>query len=705
MICQNKPKPLKPQKVPKVFVRPRYYSTELGIREKLFVGVLTNPEYLYNRAVAINKTVAHLVNKVRYFITISEGTKPNISLPGIVGFTDTRSILQPFHTLKYITDNYLEDYDYYFLIKDTSYINARKLVSIVKKISVSQDVHLGVTSDDNTHCSLDGGILLSNSIIKQLKNNLDWCVKSTFSSSDDVNFGRCIVHSSSISCSNQAQKQVFTSTKLNVTFSYEKDFEEVSNQENFNNSTTVYPIYDHSSIYQLNVYFAKVHLAQVEKEIETLRKEMVKTAKFTPKGEEDLSWPIGNQPPYKATNRFDVLRWTYFNMTHAFLDNDFNTVRELDDEEKEDIVEILNKSIEDIVKDSNGLLKFKSLVNGYWKFDASRGLDYILDLSFISESGKEVEKRIEICKPLGKVEILPVPYVTENSRINMILIIDSQKIEETLKFLAYYADTCMNKKDKIMLTMVLLYNPGYLSKGSEDIFYKIKQRALFLTEKYKKDLLKVTWLSIRLPTIYSFIEIEPLLKIAIADLYVKKFSSDNLMLFADTRMELKSEFLNRVRMNTISQWQVFSPIPFVQYHPDVIRYNENKHVEFDIIQQHGRYDEHNYDFVSFYTKDYLTVRKSIENLVPSVRTDKDIASIIKLSQTVSIGSIFEMFVAFSNFNAFRAVEPALKLKYRDLNCIGTRNNITLDTCIKQRNLQLGTRSQLTRLIFDYKERH
>lgn len=69
-----------------------------------------------------------------------------------------------------------------------------------------------------------------------------------------------------------------------------------------------------------------------------------------------------------------------------------------------------------------------------------------------------------------------------------------------------------------------------------------------MTEKYKKDQLKVTWLSIRLPTISSFVEIEPLLKIAIADLYIKKFTSDNLILFADTRMEIKNEYLNRVSL-------------------------------------------------------------------------------------------------------------------------------------------------------------
>ena len=147
-------KPQQAQKVPKTLVRPRYYSTELGIREKLFVGVITSQQYLHSRDIAINKTIAHIVDKVRYFISIPEGTKPNVTLPGIVGFTDTRSILKPFHTLKYIIDNYLENYDYYLLIKDVSYVNARKLVESVAKISVSQSIHMGVLGDIPSYCSL-----------------------------------------------------------------------------------------------------------------------------------------------------------------------------------------------------------------------------------------------------------------------------------------------------------------------------------------------------------------------------------------------------------------------------------------------------------------------------------------------------------------------------------------------------------------------
>lgn len=65
-------------------------------------------------------------------------------------------------------------------------------------------------------------------------------------------------------------------------------------------------------------------------------------------------------------------------------------------------------------------------------------------------------------------------------------------------------------------------------------------------------------------------------------------------------------------MNTISQWQVFSPIPFSEYHPDIV-YMESKlkENEFDITRNHGRYDEYNFNHVAFYAKDYTASEYSI----------------------------------------------------------------------------------------------
>ena len=60
-------------------------------------------------------------------------------------------------------------------------------------------------------------------------------------------------------------------------------------------------------------------------------------------------------------------------------------------------------------------------------------------------------------------------------------------------------------------------------------------------------------------------------------------------------------------MNTIYQCQIFSPIPFVEYHPDIAYFDvSGKNAEFDINRNHGHYDENDFNALSFYVKDYLS---------------------------------------------------------------------------------------------------
>lgn len=141
-------KPQKAKKTPQALVRPRYYSTELGIREKLFVAVISSQETINSRGVALNKTVAHLVDKIMYFIDAPGPQKLNLSMTGIVGFTDTRKLLKAFHVLKYVADNYLDEYDFFFMVKDSTYVKARTLYEVAQGISVSQEVHAGSEKED-----------------------------------------------------------------------------------------------------------------------------------------------------------------------------------------------------------------------------------------------------------------------------------------------------------------------------------------------------------------------------------------------------------------------------------------------------------------------------------------------------------------------------------------------------------------------------
>jgi len=97
----------------------------------------------------------------------------------------------------------------------------------------------------------------------------------------------------------------------------------------------------------------------------------------------------------------------------------------------------------------------------------------------------------------------------------------------------------------------------------------------------------------------------------------------------------------------------------------------------------------------------VSVRQTVEANIPLVRSDKDIATLLKLSKHSPVASLFEMYVSFSDMHVFRAIEPTLKIKYKDVNCDDVSNDNIYKNCLKLRNNHLGKRSQLARLILDY----
>ena len=147
----------------KKLMRPRYISTELGIRDKLFVGVLSSRQTIDTLGVGFNKTVAHHVQKLLFFMD-SRSTP----LPGamsIVSFSDEKPQLRPFHMLKYVADHYLQTYSYFLFVTDETYVRAERVLELVSELSISQEVYLGrpvnTEGPEHPYCDLRAGIVLS----------------------------------------------------------------------------------------------------------------------------------------------------------------------------------------------------------------------------------------------------------------------------------------------------------------------------------------------------------------------------------------------------------------------------------------------------------------------------------------------------------------------------------------------------------------
>lgn len=63
---------------PKKVVRPRYYSSELGIKDKLAVAVITSESLLSDYALSVNKTLAPHINKLLFFVRSDDSVSSDL---------------------------------------------------------------------------------------------------------------------------------------------------------------------------------------------------------------------------------------------------------------------------------------------------------------------------------------------------------------------------------------------------------------------------------------------------------------------------------------------------------------------------------------------------------------------------------------------------------------------------------------------------
>lgn len=258
------------------------------------------------------------------------------------------------------------------------------------------------------------------------------------------------------------------------------------------------------------------------------------------------------------------------------------------------------------------------------------------------------------------------------------------------------------------------------SKGLDDTFITLKTVATNLTEKYKNDGSRIQWVSIRLPSdiprttesenivLTSLYGKNEILGLAATDLALRKIGLDSLIMIVSTSMTFRTDFLNRVRMNTIQNFQIYSPIGFMLYPCEWSSLCKSCDT-CDVGQSYGYFDRNNYDLISFYSRDYVEARKKLEPVLPIVRNDADIPLLLSKTST-DINSIIDMFVkSQTDIHILRAVEPNLRFglalrsylnqhdKFPECALHETKN---FNKCVK-----FASKKQLGNSILQYEQSH
>lgn len=669
----------------KVF-RAKYISTELGMRERLFVGVLTSKSTISTLGVAVNRTISHHLDTVVFFTGMRNRKVPHGMF--VVSHGDERLIWNMFQTVRYILDHYVNEYDWFYLVQDDAYTEADRIKVLVEHLSMDRELYMGSPEEfiggemEGKYCYGGFGYLLSRTLLLRLQPFLENCRNDILSARPDEWLGRCIIDYTSANCVSEHEGLHYHHYELGKNSDPSKE-----QSEELKKALTVHPVSDPEQMYRLHRYFTQIELQKTYDDIAKLQAEIKNVSAVAFEGNRSAQWPVGINPPFEPKSRFEVLKWEYFTEEEIYSCADGSPKCELRGIDRMDVTDVIDVAVGELNKKYMPILHLKKqqLINGYRRFDPIRGMEYILDLQLevVNQKGhsRSITKRVHLVRPLSRIEIIPMPYVTEATRVHIIIPLTMQVRSYVEHFLQVFAANAFETSENAILTFLFIYDPVEAQQVNQnDIFAGVKAQINIYERKYPT--IKIPWISVKTETPSQ---------IKFMDIISKKHPVDTLFFLANVDTSVNAEFLNRCRMNSINNWQVFFPIHFQDYNPDVAYHNQQRPATFDMVKDAGHFDRMSFEEACFYNSDYMATRT---RMVADVQENEEILETL---------DIYEMFVKYSGLHVFRAVEPALHQHYRYQICNPRLSEDIYHRCVQSNLEGLGSRSQLAMLLFEQEQ--
>jgi len=642
----------------KTFTRPRFVQDELKMSKRLLIAVLSDKKLQKLQELAFNTTLARFSGDVVYFGNFT-AEEQKVGKRVAVGEAGRHLLLQ---VVRHLAEKLASEYHLFFIVPSSSFIHGRNLERFLNTIDQLQPTYIGQKTGLGSSCGLKAGILLSKPLLLKAKSHMDWCFRNANSHSPSQNLEGCLSHSASIQCSSSSPSSLYISQQF----------------------TQGQPLWHQAIVYfggdtpalarHLLIALAEIHVKEAEKAAKVVESSSVALVNSSLHNL-TIEWPPASRARIRSTDRFDRDVYSRFNATHRFNVNDQVVATKLKAEEATNLARLL---------DGCGLTS-TILSAGWMKMDAVRGVDTLLETGGQQVQGeRKGTMRCHVVQELAEPEIIPMPFVTENSRISLIVPVNEGDLRASLGLVKSFAKNCIEKGDRVFLMLVFLYSPERSEKNNAADFYKeVKQVALQISKKHKKkdSSPHLLWYSLqtkgRAPT-----------QLELLDLVTAKLDDQTILLLGSPHMEIRPDYFNRVRMNTVVGRQVFCPAPFTQFHP---RFAGTPHtLSFNTSQ--GHFDPLDQGHLSFYKGDYLAARAG--HPLPLITSEQQLPE-----STDTPGHPSACSLLAPQVHALHAPEPSLRVHYQELTCHQLSPRTEQESsCRLRRERSFGTRAQLASLL-------
>lgn len=278
-----------------------------------------------------------------------------------------------------------------------------------------------------------------------------------------------------------------------------------------------------------------------------------------------------------------------------------------------------------------------------------------------------------------------MPFVTETTKVHLILPIHTDEQSVVIRFLRHANKSIFEKetRDKFELHLAHIVTTRHELSQTQKWFDSLRHE-IDLIRKTRTQL-TVTYSTVLLPlsTTTRYTQAAFIL-----DHFQTKLLPNSLIFITNPYVDLESDFLNRCRLNVIENVQVFFPIAFYQYHPHIIlrTYHMTDNSTIDLHKSHGWFNSYAYDHIGIYISDYLNVKN------------------LALSANISLSSmtLYDLFVQLTDMSILRAPDQSLRVHYQPIKCDSIKRSNTLEytRCLMQKEKGLASRSQLAMVIIE-----
>lgn len=700
----------------------------------LLVGVMTAQKYVNTRAKAVYETWGkNTPGKILFFSSENSRSDhvPLVPLPKIDDNYPPQK--KSFAMLKYMHDNYIDDYEWFLRADDDLYIRTDRLQKLLQSVDSNkawfigqagrgkpQEMGLLALQKNENYCMGGPGIILSRETLKRIVPHIDDCLQHLYSTHEDVELGRCVKKFAGVSCTWAYEMQtIFYHNQTNDAFSGSLK------QKYIHNAITMHPIKDPQNMYRLHNYIKGQKIQHNYQEAITLHRDISSSMSYfgVEPGSlinseliEDL--PLYPEPPGSeyflgdpellgspnSLNRFnyktiaDVLEWELIAKS-LYSYKDFNPKKRIGSSLKEGLSDIVREVMEITNSNANQrgrMIEFKELLYAYWRLDPVHGADLILDMSLLYKKYTGNKMTVPVRRHLYVQQTFTGISIKELSNDESVIQEDNfvkgvfSKIGQSLQIPLIF-----NNNSREVINFILPLSGRFETfkrfiKVYENVCINEEESTRLLIVLYKDDneleefnnnlnLIKITQEKYPKHELYYKIVTEAFSRGRALQYGLDMCQNEDLLFFIDVDIVFNRLSLQRIRLNTVKHKQIYFPIVYSLYSPKFLNESEDNSVfvELNLDNRKGFWRQFGFGIASIFKCDFVTLGGFNTSIA-----GWGVEDVIFFESAIK-----------SDFKIIRSVDPHLVHIYHSIKC---DNNLE----DAQKNMCIGTKANILGSLYD-----